>query len=124
MIDQNTLNGVIQILQTINPDPTPGKVAYRKSVILTLFYKFFLSMQPSLPIYLQSAIQSFQRPVSNGSQSFQTSPSEYPLSQPIPKLAGKIQASGEAVYVDDIPSPPGTLYAAYILSIQANATIQ
>lgn len=81
-------------------------------------------MQPSLPSHLQSAVRTFKRPVSSGKQKFQTTPNEFPLSEPIPKLSGRIQTSGESVYVDDLPDPSGTLYAAFVLSTQANATIQ
>ena len=34
-----------------------------------------------------------------------------------------LQVTGEAKYTDDIPSPPGTLYAAFVLSKEAHAKI-
>jgi hypothetical protein len=39
-------------------DPTEGRVAYRSSLILTLFYKFYLAQLPasSLPPQLESAM--------------------------------------------------------------------
>jgi xanthine dehydrogenase/oxidase len=50
------------------------RTAYRTSVATAFFYKFFLSQQPNLPSYLQSAAQAYERPVTGGARSFQTSP--------------------------------------------------
>lgn len=33
------------------------------------------------------------------------------------------QATGEAIYTDDIPSPPGTLYAGLVLSSKPHAKL-
>jgi hypothetical protein len=38
-------------------DPSEGRVAYRSSLILTLFYKFYLAQLPSVPGGLVSATQ-------------------------------------------------------------------
>ena len=35
-----------------------------------------------------------------------------------------LQCTGEAEYVDDMPALPGQLYASFVKSTQANATIQ
>ena len=48
---------------------------------------------------------------------------EFPVSQPIPKLSAKLQASGEAKYTGDIDPLAGTLYAAIVTSTMACATI-
>lgn len=87
--DPTTLKTALQILQNVctfqrttsnsifqetNPDPGPGRVAYRKSLVTAFFYKFFLSLQPNLPPPLQSAVVPFVRPVTSGQQSYQTSP--------------------------------------------------
>lgn len=36
---------------------------------------------------------------------------------------GQLQASGEAVYADDVPILPGALHAAYVTSTQPHATL-
>jgi xanthine dehydrogenase molybdopterin-binding subunit B len=36
---------------------------------------------------------------------------------------GELQASGEAVYADDVPILPGALHAAYVTSTQPHATL-
>jgi len=46
------------------------RTAYRTSVALAFFYKFFLTQQPNLPSYLQSAAQDYERPVTGGARSF------------------------------------------------------
>jgi len=73
---------------------------------------------------LQTAATPYQRPPSYGTQSFQTDPAEYPVSEPLPKVDALLQTSGEATYTDDIPSPMGTLHAAFVVSTCANGTIQ
>eukprot|EP01114_Cavostelium_apophysatum_P000968 TRINITY_DN1083_c0_g1_i1.p1 TRINITY_DN1083_c0_g1~~TRINITY_DN1083_c0_g1_i1.p1 ORF type:complete len:1374 (-),score=383.49 TRINITY_DN1083_c0_g1_i1:31-4152(-) len=122
---QQTLQSILPMLQNQNVlDPTQGRVAYRQSLITSLFYKFFLSLQPSLESNLTSAVTPFDRPVSSGIQQFQTSPSEFPVSEPIPKLSATLQASGEARYTSDVPSLPQTLFAACVCSTMAKATLQ
>ena len=67
--------------------------------------------------------QPFVRPVSQGTQSFDSDPSEYPVSQPARKLEGLSQTAGETLYLDDLPIQPGTLFAAFMITTQANATL-
>lgn len=47
----------------------------------------------------------------------------YPVGQPSPKVGAELQASGEAVYVNDIPSPANCLYAAFVYSGKALASV-
>ena len=63
------------------------------------------------------------RPISSGSQSFTTDPSEYPVSEPLPKLSAVLQTSGQAQYTDDLPINPGTLFAAFAVSTVGPATL-
>ncbi|KAJ7562480.1 hypothetical protein O6H91_03G070700 [Diphasiastrum complanatum] len=48
----------------------------------------------------------------------------YPVGQPATKIAAELQASGEAVYVDDIPSPSDCLYASFVCSEKALGKIK
>jgi len=122
---QSTLSGALNVLQAeAVPDPVTGQVKYRSSLVTSLFYKFFLAIQPALPSSLQLASSAFDRPVSQGYQSYETSPSEYPVSEPVPKLTGKIQATGETKYTDDFPNLSKTLYAALVISTVAVGTVQ
>ncbi len=65
----------------------------------------------------------FVRGVSSGTQSFTTDPSEYPVSEPLPKLSALLQTSGQAQYTDDLPITPGTLFAAFAVSSLGPATL-
>ncbi|XP_019856500.1 PREDICTED: xanthine dehydrogenase/oxidase-like [Amphimedon queenslandica] len=65
----------------------------------------------------------YVRPVSQGTQSYSTDPSKYPVNEPLPKLTATLQASGEAEYTTDIPHRPEELAAAFVLTTQGNAKI-
>jgi hypothetical protein len=114
-------------------------------LVQTLFYKFFLCLQPNLSAPLAITTTPPVRPISDGvqvrseaytnesreengnemrkdlrdpkkmnengnvlsfflSQSFQSSASSYPLSEPVPKQEAHAQASGELKFTCDIPS--------------------
>ncbi|VAI23037.1 unnamed protein product [Triticum turgidum subsp. durum] len=47
-----------------------------------------------------------------------------PVGKPITKSGAELQASGEAVYVDDIPAPKDCLYGAFIYSTHPHAHIK
>jgi len=122
-----TLQKVLTVLAVeLNPDPSIPRTSYRTGVALGMFYKYFLSLVPanSIPPNIASGMTKLIRGVSSGQQTFQTDPIEYPLSEPIHKLGGLLQTSGEALYTNDIPSPQGTLYGAFVLSTVASGTIQ
>ena len=40
----------------------------------------------------------------------------WPMNKPLPKLEGKVQCTGEAEYIDDIPEIKGELHAAMLQS--------
>ncbi|WOL15296.1 indole-3-acetaldehyde oxidase-like isoform X4 [Canna indica] len=48
----------------------------------------------------------------------------YPVGEPIKKVGAEIQASGEAIYVDDIPSPKDCLHGAFVYSKRPLAHIK
>lgn len=72
---------------------------------------------------LQSGSIQIQRGLSSGQQHYETDPSLYPVNKPIPKIEGESQCTGEAEYVDDIPTLPNELYAAFVLSTVGNCEI-
>ncbi|TVU44680.1 hypothetical protein EJB05_04129, partial [Eragrostis curvula] len=47
-----------------------------------------------------------------------------PVGKPIKKAGAELQASGEAVYVDDIPAPKDCLYGAFIYSTHPHAHVK
>ncbi|EFJ41839.1 hypothetical protein VOLCADRAFT_98105 [Volvox carteri f. nagariensis] len=46
-------------------------------------------------------------------------PELLPVTQPVPKLGSKLQASGTALYTEDVPVHRGALYGAFVLSARA-----
>ncbi|XP_027173864.1 indole-3-acetaldehyde oxidase-like [Coffea eugenioides] len=62
--------------------------------------------------------------LSSGKQEVKSSKEHYPVGEPTTKSGAAIQASGEAVFVDDIPSPPNCLYGAFIYSTKPLARIK
>ncbi|KAJ6671693.1 XANTHINE DEHYDROGENASE [Salix viminalis] len=48
----------------------------------------------------------------------------HPVGQPIKKIGAALQASGEAVFVDDIPSPANCLHGSFVHSIKPFARVK
>eukprot|EP01059_Diplonema_ambulator_P031331 TRINITY_DN5709_c0_g2_i2.p1 TRINITY_DN5709_c0_g2~~TRINITY_DN5709_c0_g2_i2.p1 ORF type:complete len:1388 (+),score=511.65 TRINITY_DN5709_c0_g2_i2:44-4165(+) len=97
--------------------PMSGNVAYKRSLALSHFYKFFLNMQPSLPASLSLAARPWiPKGVTQGTQMYQTNTSRSPVGQPIPKVDGLKQCTGEAQYVQNIPLPANCLHACPVLA--------
>ena len=103
----------------VHPDaePVEASVEYRNHLCKALFYKFVLSSAGDRASpRLRSGGADVQREVSRGQQTYSTDPTEYPIGEPVQKLEGKVQCSGEAEYADDILKVPGELTAALVLS--------
>eukprot|EP00026_Physarum_polycephalum_P000747 Phypoly_transcript_00748.p1 GENE.Phypoly_transcript_00748~~Phypoly_transcript_00748.p1 ORF type:complete len:1347 (+),score=177.55 Phypoly_transcript_00748:570-4043(+) len=126
LLNQTVLQNALAILkQEAVPSPGPGRVAYRNSLATVFLYKLYVSILPesSVSPLVRSLRTTFIRPISDGVQSFSTDPSEYPVSQPIPKLKGRLQTSGELVYTGDMPEIPNMLHGAFVMSTNANASL-
>lgn len=118
------------VAPTKDTDPTWLVVdpVYRKSLALSLFYKFFLgalSSQQKLPAPLQTAATHYVRPLSKGVQVYDTDEKEAPVSEAITKLAAYRQASGEAKYTMDVAEGNSNmfLFAAPVQSTKPKAAI-
>ena len=73
---------------------------------------------------LQSAATQIERVASTGQSEYETDPAEYPLNQPVDKLEGQSQCTGEAKFADDNPVLPGELFAAYVQAKVGNCDLQ
>ncbi|XP_049353967.1 abscisic-aldehyde oxidase-like [Solanum verrucosum] len=62
--------------------------------------------------------------LSSAKQVVELSTEYYPVGEPMKKVGAAMQASGEAVYVDDIPSPPNCLHGAFIYSTKPLAGVK
>ena len=63
------------------------------------------------------------RDISKGSQTFENTDPNDPVGRPLPKYEAKIQCTGEAEYIDDIPSVPGELVGYFVLAKVANCDL-
>ena len=129
LIDSKTLESAFALLNAeINPnyDPVLASPNYRRSLAVSLFYKFILTAcLPNTDDRYKSAITSIidSRGISQAQQNFPTSPNLYPLTQPMTKLNAYAQTSGEAAYVYDMEYVPHQLHGAFILTTVGNCTI-
>lgn len=136
--DDETLGQAYDVLldELVLPPSAPGgKVEFRRSLTLSFLFKFNLevlqklremnvitdelpermNIQP-LPKEIQPSLQEFQH-VSK-SQNDQD-----PVGRPIMHRSAISQATGEAVYCDDIPRTDGELFLALVTSSRAHAKI-
>lgn len=106
----------------ILPDASPD---YRKNLALSLFYRFVLNTCPPGKISSknQSGANNLVRPLSSGSQTFETDKNKWPVNQPVLKYEGAIQCSGEAQYVNDLPPQTNELWAAFVPATQVRSKI-
>ncbi|XP_064383993.1 xanthine dehydrogenase/oxidase-like isoform X2 [Halichondria panicea] len=132
---ESTLEAVCPLLLEdlpLPPDVPGGMPDYRRSLVTSFFYKFYLTVlsrlrSEPLPQDLISATRVFERPPVQSCQGFQSvSDEQLPedsVGRPMMHLSALQQASGEARYMDDIPPTEGELYAGLVLSTHAHANI-
>lgn len=116
------------------PSAPGGKVEFRRFLTLSLFFKFHLEVLQKLkelgvitgelsekvlplPKEIQPSVQEFQS-VSEGQNANDA------VGRPVMHKSALSQATGEAVYCDDLPSTQGELYLALVTSSRAHAKIK
>lgn len=97
----------------INP-----KSQFIKKCAISLFYKYILSIAPKeiLSAKIYTGRYKLKRPVSKGTQIYESIKEMYPLSYPVAKKEALHQTTGEAEYISDMPDLPGQLYAAFVVA--------
>ncbi|XP_070850187.1 aldehyde oxidase 6 [Chaetodon trifascialis] len=136
--DDETLSRAYDVLldELLLPPSAPGgKVEFRRSLALTFLFKFNLEVlqklremnviTDELPEKMQ--IQPLPREIQPSLQEFQHVPEgqskEDPVGRPIMHRSAISQATGEAVYCDDMPRTDGELFLAVVTSSRAYAKI-
>lgn len=121
------------------PDAPGGMVEFRRTLTLSFFFKFYLTVLQKLgradledmcgkldPTFA-SATLLFQKDPPANVQLFQEVPKDQSeedmVGRPLPHLAANMQASGEAVYCDDIPRYENELSLRLVTSTRAHAKI-
>lgn len=100
---------------------------YRRHLGESYLYKFFVEVAEAtkaLPVapVIASAGKRPVRPLSRGQQFVPPSIDPPPVGLPLVKQDAFLQASGEAVYTQDIPLPPRGLESALVLSDRATGS--
>ncbi|KAI8431972.1 hypothetical protein MSG28_004503 [Choristoneura fumiferana] len=82
-----------------------------------------LSLSPVVnPRYLSGGTL-LTRPVSRGTQTFDTDKSLWPLNEPVPKLEALTQCSGEARYSCDVSTAAREVHVAFVLSSKLKGVV-
>lgn len=110
-------------------DAPGGMIEFRRTVSLSFFFKFFLSVSAS--ILSESLAASEARILENhdhteastGKQVFATYPHKAPVGDPVVHLSAIKQATGEAIYASDVPQTAAELHACYVFSTKAHAKL-
>uniref|UniRef100_A0A8C1N6W6 Xanthine dehydrogenase n=1 Tax=Cyprinus carpio TaxID=7962 RepID=A0A8C1N6W6_CYPCA len=117
---------------SLSPSAPGGMVTYRRTLTISLFYKFFLNVQHKLSLDLLKEVFNivfflFQLDSPSSVQLYQAVPPGYSddvVGQPIMHLSALKQATGEAIYCDDIPCYENELHLALVTSTKAHALIK
>eukprot|EP00069_Balaena_mysticetus_P006586 bmy_05225T0 len=124
----------------LSPDAPGGMIEFRRTLTLSFFFKFYLTVLQKLgkedsedkcgkldPTYSSATLLFHKDPPAN-IQLFQEVPKgqseEDMVGRPLPHLAAALQASGEAVYCDDIPRYENELFLRLVISTRAHAKIK
>ncbi|CAI5770855.1 dehydrogenase oxidase [Podarcis lilfordi] len=125
----------------LSPSAPGGMVDFRRTLVLSFFFKFYLTVLQKLgrelngnnnladtvPARYASATQLFHKDPVKNVQFFQEVPPgqsvEDMVGRPLVHLSAAKQASGEAVYCDDIPHYENELYITLVTSTKAHAKI-
>lgn len=114
-----------------------GMILYRRSLTLSLFFKAYLEISQELekimperkpiPENERSGAKTFQTLIPESNQIFEKVPGSQspgdPVGKPMVHASAYKQATGEAVYCDDMPRFENELYLALVLSTKAHAKI-
>ncbi|KAH8382927.1 hypothetical protein KR009_005850 [Drosophila setifemur] len=106
--------------------PPEASPEYRQILACSLLYKFLLATAPKERVKerYRTGGSLLQRPLSSGSQSFETIKKNYPVTQPVQKLEGLIQCSGEAFYANDLLTTSNAVYCAFVSAKRVGVTIE
>ncbi|XP_072545990.1 xanthine dehydrogenase/oxidase [Salminus brasiliensis] len=122
----------------LSPSAPGGMVAYRRTLTISLFFKFYLTVLHKLAQEhlsdedvrsdYASAIELFHLDSPTSVQIYQAVPpgqcTDDVVGRPMMHLSALKQATGEAVYCDDIPHYENELYLALVTSSKAHAYIK
>ncbi|XP_077870005.1 xanthine dehydrogenase/oxidase-like [Saccoglossus kowalevskii] len=137
--DEGLLNDVQRMLvEMLQLSTHGGFVEYRKCLLQSFFFKFYLNVQNVLskqltdtvltvPAQCKSALVPVEMPPTESMQLFQDVPrsqsNDDPVGRPIMNESSLQLTTGEAIFLDDIKPEQGELHFALVTSKHANAKI-
>lgn len=121
----------------LSPSAPGGNIQFRRTLTMSLFMKAYLSIAKQISKdflhkelivpYHSSGAEQFHGEIPKSSQYFDLVGDKQVKSdavgRPIPHMSAFKQATGEAIYCDDIPIAEGELYLAFVLSTKAHAKL-
>ncbi|KAL6893925.1 hypothetical protein ACP4OV_008023 [Aristida adscensionis] len=139
------LEAVRLLKDAVSPSEGTTHPEYRISLAVSFLFSFLSSLASSMNTLAKDEVPnvSYTNGSTNGSNEYSWEKhirhdtdlpirsrqemvftDEYkPIGKPIKKVGAELQASGEAIYVDDIPAPPDCLYGAFIYSTHPHAYV-
>ncbi|XP_050015355.1 aldehyde oxidase 4 [Alexandromys fortis] len=115
-----------------------GMVEYRRTLIVSLLFKFYLKVRrwlnkmdpqkfPDIPEKFVSALDDFPIETPQGIQMFQcvdpNQPQQDPVGRPVMHQSAIKHTTGEAIFIDDMPPLDQELFLAVVTSTRAHAKI-
>jgi xanthine dehydrogenase/oxidase len=103
---------------------------FRRTLVQSFLFKFYFYVCSELRRSLVnstdlSAAYPYLRPVSHGQQTIPERPSSQKVvGSSMPHRSAYLHTTGEATFIDDMPSLINTLHGALVLSTQPNARIK
>ncbi|XP_055681417.1 xanthine dehydrogenase [Lutzomyia longipalpis] len=115
----------------LDPGAPGGMILYRRSLTLSLFFKAFLAISRDLKLDVAdeeiSGADAFKALHPKSTQTFEKVPDGQepwnPIRRPQVHASAFKQATGEAVYCDDMPRFENELYLGFVLSTKSHAKI-
>ncbi|CAK5275238.1 unnamed protein product [Mycena citricolor] len=126
---QETFEAALDILSNEMhlPFDVPGGMAsYRKTLALSFFFKFWTSVGEQTNVSAASDLDItslIHRQLSSGRHDNSDPYAQEVVGKQEPHMSGLLQATGAAVYVDDMPKVGNELYGGLVLSSRAHAKI-
>uniref|UniRef100_A0A4W4EHP9 FAD-binding PCMH-type domain-containing protein n=1 Tax=Electrophorus electricus TaxID=8005 RepID=A0A4W4EHP9_ELEEL len=138
--NEATLNEAYRVLVdevTLGVSAPGGQVVFRRSLTLSLFFRFYLHVLQYLKDMQNSAMEPLPCVIGPGYQEFQViltlhhpitlcaqvRSAQDPVGQPVPHSSALTHATGEAVYCDDIPHMNREVFLSLVTSTKAHAKI-
>ncbi|CAF1001889.1 unnamed protein product [Rotaria sp. Silwood1] len=126
---KQTINQAYELLikEILLDELSPGgQIQYRRTLMQSFLFKFYSYVCNELRESVIDSIDfSYHRGISHGQQTIPERPqTQKYVGSSISHQSAYLHTTGEAIYVDDMPSHINTLYGALVLSTKANARIK